>query len=67
MNTLVAKVVTEATLFCLSYAVQRLIIFARRSLPLRPRHQERVKVRPVPVQIPPRAATSAPRRHLVGS
>lgn len=67
VNTLVAKVITEATLFCLSYVVQRLIVFARRSLPMRRRRQERVKVYPVPVQIPPRAATPAQRGHLVGS
>jgi len=67
LNTLVAKVITEATLFCASYVVQRLIVFARRTLPARLRRQERVKVCPVPVQIPPRAATAAPRRHLVRS
>ena len=69
LNTLVAKVITEATLFCLSYVIQRLIVFARRSLSASRGvgRQERVKVLAVPVQIAPRGATSAQRRHLVGS
>ena len=64
LNTLVAKVITEATLFCLSYVIQRLIVFARRSLSASRGvgRQERVKVLAVPVQIAPRGATSAPRR-----
>jgi len=64
LSTLVAKVITEATLFCLSYVIQRLIVFARRSQWVAPsvRRQERVKVLAVPVQIAPRGATSAQRR-----
>jgi putative flippase GtrA len=60
LSTLLAKVVTELTLFCLSYVIQRLIVFARRSQWVAPsvRRQERVKVLAVPVQIAPRAATS---------
>jgi putative flippase GtrA len=55
-----SKVITELTLFCLSYVIQRLIVFARRSQWVAPsvRRQERVKVLAVPVQIAPRAATS---------
>jgi|BarGraIncu01121A_1022015.scaffolds.fasta_scaffold25531_3 putative flippase GtrA len=61
LNTLVAKVITEATLFCVSYVIQRLIVFARRSLSVsrRVRRQERVKVLATPVQIAPRGATLA--------
>jgi hypothetical protein len=63
----VAKIVTETTLFCLSYVVQRLVVFSRRLRSKRVLHQERIKVTSPPVQIPPRAATAAGRRHLVES
>ena len=53
LNTLVAKVITEATLFCVSYVIQRLIVFARRSqwAARSVRRQERVKVLAVPVPV----------------
>lgn len=61
LNSLVAKCVTEATLFCVSYVVQRLVVFAKRSSPHTRLRQESIKVNPHAVQISLRASTTDPQ------
>ena len=56
VQTLVAKVLTEVTLFGVSFVVQRLVVFARRrgrprgALAPRPRHSPRMRMWPWPTR-----------------